>query len=197
MSAIRAFSAAAVFACATTITAIIAAASPIKLAPVDPQPDPSALAEGLAVAYGYPADVKTLRDAEYYAKDAEPAEPLIGFDYIDTEEGDIVMTSKQSIQVVAKITGFLKFDEAGVYQLDFISNDGLRVHIGGQEVSEFDGRHPCENAGVVEVDVPVAGWYPLEALYFQRVGTACLLAEWTPPGGELDWIPNENTAYLK
>ena len=193
MSAIRAFTAAALFACAATA----ALAGPIKLAPADPQPDASALAEGLAVAYGYPADVKTLRDAEYYAKDAAAGEPLIGFDYPDTEEGDIALTSKQSIQVVAKITGFLKFDEPGVYELDFISNDGLRVHIGGEMVTEFDGRHPCENAGVVEVEAPVAGWYPLEALYFQRIGTSCLLAEWTPPGGELDWIPNENTAYLK
>lgn len=193
MFAFRAFTAAAVFVCA----AAVATANPIKLTPADPQPAADALAEGLAVAYAYPADVKTLRDAEYYAKEAKPAEPLIGFDYIDTEDGEMVMTSAQSIQVVAKITGFLKFDAPGVYEVDFISNDGLRVHIGGQQVSEFDGRHPCENAGVTQVEAPVAGWYPLEALYFQRVGSACLLAEWTPPGGELDWIPNENTAHLK
>lgn len=193
MFARRAISAAAVFVC----TAAMAVAGPIKLTPADPQPNADALTEGLAVAYAFPPDVKSLRDAEYFAKEAKPGEPLIGFDYIDTEDGEPVMTSSQSIQVVAKISGFLKFDAPGVYEVDFISNDGLRVHIGGQEVSEFDGRHPCENAGITQVEAPVAGWYPLEALYFQRVGTACLLAEWTPPGGELDWIPNENTAHLK
>ena len=193
MLALRAFTAAAVFVCAATM----AAAGPIKLTPADPQPAADALAEGLAVSYAFPPDVKSLRDAEYFAKEAKSGEPLLGFDYIDTEEGEPTLTSGQSIQVVAKISGFLKFDAPGVYEVDFISNDGLRVHIGGQEVSEFDGRHPCENAGVVQVEAPVAGWYPLEALYFQRKGTACLLAEWTPPGGELDWIPNENTAYLK
>ncbi len=193
MFVFRAFTAAAVVVWA----AAAAMANPIKLVPADPQPAADALAGGLAVAYAYPADVKTLRDAEYYIKEAKPAEPLIGFDYIDTEDGEKVMTSAQSIQVIARITGFLKFDAPGVYEVDFISNDGLRVHIGGQQVSEFDGRHPCENAGVSQVEAPVAGWYALEALYFQRVGSACLLAEWTPPGGELDWIPNENTAHLK
>lgn len=189
----RAIFAAWVYLCA----AALASAGPIKLTPADPQPAADALAEGLAVAYAFPPDVKSLRDAAYFAKEAKPGEPLIGFDYIDTEEGEPTLTSGQAIQVVAKITGFLKFDTPGVYELDFISNDGLKVDIGGQEVTVFDGRHPCENAGVVQVEAPVAGWYPLEALYFQRVGTACLLAEWTPPGGELDWIPNENTAHLK
>lgn len=188
----------AIFAAIVVMSAAaMATAAPIKMTPADPQPAADALAEGLAVAYAFPPDVKTLRDAEYFAKDAKPGEPLVGFDYIDTEDGEPTLTSGQSIQVVARITGFLRFDAPGVYEVDFISNDGLRVHIGGQEISVFDGRHPCENAGVVHVDAPVAGWYPLEALYFQRVGTACLLAEWTPPGGSLDWIPNENTAHLK
>ena len=193
MSTFRAASAAIVFLCAASI----AAAGPLKLTPADPQPSADALAEGLAVAYAFPPDVKSLRDAEYFAKEAKPGEPLVGFDYMDSEDGDPTLTSGQSIQVVAKITGFLKFDTPGIYELDFISNDGLKVDIGGQEVTDFDGRHPCENAGVVQGEAPVAGWYPLDALYFQRIGTACLLAEWTPPGGELDWIPNENTAHLK
>lgn len=174
-----------------------AIAAPLTLTPADPQPDEAALVEGLAVDYAYPPDVKTLREAEdWLGYGTEPGEPLIGFDYPDTEEGEIVLTSKNTVYVVANINGYLRFDEPGIYELDFLSNDGLKVTIGGQEVAFFDGRHPCENAGVTQVNAPSAGWYDLNALYFQRLGTACLLAEWTPPGGSLDWIPNENTAYL-
>ena len=182
---------------AAALAAAGAVAQPLKLSPADPQPVASALAEGLAVSYAYPPEVRSLRDAEYYLDDgAKPGAPLVGFDYIDTEEGEETLTSGQATRVAARITGFLRFDEPGVYGIDFISNDGIKVVIGGQQVTHFDGRHPCENAGVTEVEAPVAGWYALEAIYFQRLGTACLLAEWTPPGGELDWIPNENTAYL-
>ncbi len=116
MLAYRAISAAVLFLCA----AAMATAAPIKLTPADPQPAADALAEGLSVAYAFPPDVKSLRDAEYFAKEAKPGEPLIGFDYIDTEEGEPTLTSGQSIQVVAKIKGFLKFDAPGVYQVDFI-----------------------------------------------------------------------------
>jgi len=174
-----------------------ASADPIKLTPADPQPAADALAEGLAVSYAYPPEIKTLRNADFYAKKAEPGEPLIGFDYPDTLKGENVMTAERSTRVVAVISGFLKFDDPGVYELDFTSNDGLKVTIGGEEVSRYDGRHPCENAGAVEVEVPTAGWYPVDATYFQRLGTSCLLAEWAPLGEELDWVPNENTAYLK
>ena len=106
------------------------------------------------------------------------------------------LTSDKAFYVVADIKGYLKFDKPGVYEIDFISNDGLRVRVGGQEVLYYDGRHPCETGGAIQVQAPEAGWYPIEMLYFQRLGTSCLLAEWTPPGGELDWIPNENTAHL-
>ena len=172
-------------------------AAPVTLTPANPQPDEAALKEGLAVNYAYPPDVKSLKEADdWLGYGVEPGEPLIGFDYPDTEEGEKTLTSKNASYVVADISGYLRFDSAGVYEIDFLSNDGLKVEIGGQQVAFFDGRHPCENAGVAEVNVPEPGWYELKALYFQRLGTACLLAEWTPPGGELDWIPNENTAYL-
>lgn len=182
---------------AMALGASAALAGPVALTPANPQPDEAALQEGLAVQYAYPADVKSLSQAEdWLGYGVETGEPLIGFDYIDTEDGEKALTSKREHYVVADISGYLKFDNAGVYEIDFVSNDGLQVWISGQEVTFYDGRHPCENAGVTEVSVPEPGWYELKALWFQRLGTSCLLAEWTPPGGSLDWIPNENTAYL-
>lgn len=169
-----------------------AMAQAISLTLANPQPDPSALTPGLAVEYAYPADVKWLNDAaSWFDYGSEKGEPLIGFDYPDTLTGEKVLTSKQSQQVAARIRGYIRFDKAGPAQLDWWTNDGLTVSIGGAEVYRYDGRHPCESNGAVDVNVPEAGWYEIEAVWFQRVGSACLLMQWGDPGAELGWTPND------
>ena len=76
-----------------------------------------------------------------------------------------------------------------------MSNDGLQMSIGGQEVAFFDGVHPCEATETVEVEVPEAGWYEMEGVYFQRKGTACLLMR--AGIGEPAWMENESFGYLE
>lgn len=150
-----------------------ALAAPLKLTPAYPQP--KELKSGLAVRYAYPHDVKNLGSAEKaLARKSESAAPLAGLDHRDTRIGEKVMTSRRDTQVAADITGYVRFDTAGVYTIDFLTNDGLRATIGGQLVGEFDGRQSCEETFAVEVEIPQAGWYPLHALYFQRLNTACL-----------------------
>lgn len=155
--------------------------------PADPQP--TGLSDGLAVRYAYPPDVKTLAQAENYLSDAQPGEPLEGLDYRDTADGDLTLTATRAHHVVAGISGFVRFDETGTYVLDFLSNDGLKASIGGQEVVFFDGRHPCEESEAVEVNVPTPGWYALEAVYFQRTGSACLHMRAGQDAPE--WMENE------
>jgi hypothetical protein len=164
-------------------------AAPLELMPADPQP--TGLSEGLAVRYAYPPDVKTLAQAEAFLADAEPGEPLAGLDYRDTADGDMTLTSTSAHHVVAGISGFVRFETAGTYVIDFLSNDGLKASIGGQEVVVFDGRHPCEESEAAEVNVPQAGWYRLEAIYFQRTGSACL--HMRAGQDEMQWM--ENTAF--
>ena len=158
----------------------------LQLKPANPQP--SGLKPGLAVSYFYPADVKSLSQAAKFAKRAKPGKPLTGLDYADTSDGQRTLTSKAPHQVVAKISGYVKFDAPGTYTIEFLSNDGLQASIGGKEVVFFDGRHPCEPSEQTKVSVPSAGWYDLDALYFQRVGTACL--HMLAGIGEPDWMPN-------
>lgn len=182
---------------AALLAGAAALAGPPVLAPADPQPDPAKLKPGLAVEYAYPADVKSLDQAQSWRQyGVEQGPPLIGFDYIDTAPGENSLTSKRAEYVVAFISGFMRFDSAGVHKLEFQSNDGLDVEIGGQRVYRYDGRHPCETGGWVEVEVPAPGWYPLKALFFQRMNTSCLLLQWAPPGAELDWTPNEVFAHI-
>lgn len=183
---------------AATLAGATAAKADVVLRPASPQPDAAALSQGLFVTYSYPQDVRSLAAAEHHLEKRpfSAKAPLIGFDYPDTREGDNALTSRQAYVVAAKIEGFIRFDAPGRYDLEFQSNDGLRVSIGGQVVSEYDGRHPCSSPGAVAVQAPSAGWYELEAIYFQRQGTSCLLMEWAPAGGEMGWTPNDAFAFI-
>lgn len=182
------------FALTAALVALVCAgsalAAPLKLSPANPQP--SGVKPGLSVTYAYPEeDIKTLADASAALKaKSERGAPLAGLDHRDTNEGDLTMTSKRAQNVAAHITGYVRFDAPGVYEIEFLTNDGLRARIGGQVVGFFDGRQPCDTTPVVEVEVPVAGWYPVDTLYFQRLGTACLHMRWAPIGKKLSWTPN-------
>ena len=158
----------------------------MQLTPASPQPQAGALKSGLAVKYAFPGDVQDLYDADgwrSYGPKAGP--PLVGFDYPNTKAGEKVLTTGSSEYVVAFIDGYMRFDAAGTYQLQFWSNDGLRVEIGGAKVYEHDGRHPCVSLGPQAVEVPSAGWYAVKALYFQLKNTACLQMKMQAPGGNL------------
>ena len=174
----------ATLAAAVMMIAGAAFAAPLKLKPASPQP--SGLKSGLAVKYAYPPDVKSLNQATRALKRAKAGTPLKGLDYRDTAPGEKALTSKQEKHVAAAISGFVKFDSAGTYTIDFLTNDGLDARIGGQEVGHFDGRQTCQETRAVEVEVPQAGWYPVEITYFQRVGTSCLLMR--AGKGAPDWI---------
>lgn len=168
----------------------------VTLVLADPQPDAASLAPGLAVSYAYGGPVKTLANAEKKLKDATPGPALIGLSYLDSDPGENALTSDKQEKVSAAISGFIKFDAPGTFQVEFISNDGLVAHISGQEVAFFDGVHGCETAGVTDVEVPAAGWYEITATYFQRKGSACLLMDWSAEGEMLP-VPDEAFAHLK
>ena len=62
------------------------------------------------------------------------------------------------------------------------------MSIGGKQVVNFDGVHACDESKAVQAEVPSAGWYKLEGLYFQRKGTACL--HMRAGVGEPDFMPD-------
>lgn len=168
----------------------------LRPAPAAPQPDAAALRPGLAVKYAYPGDIKSLTDAESWRSyDPKPGPPLVGFDYPDTLPDEKALTSDAEEFVVAFIDGYIAFEQPGTHYLEFWSNDGLRVELGGIQIYEHDGRHPCETLGPVAIEIETPGWYPVQALYFQRRNTSCLLMKSKSPDGELDWAPLENYAH--
>jgi hypothetical protein len=157
-------------------------AQTVTLTPANPQPAASSLKKGLAVRYAYPSKLKTLADAKKGLKSAKPGPALVGLSYLDTDEGDLTMTSKSPTKVAAAISGYIRFDKAGTFNVEVVSNDGIALSIGGKQVAHHDGIHACESAGVTSVKVPSAGWYTVKATYFQRKGTACLLMDWDVEG---------------
>lgn len=182
----------------TTLLATLALATPtlaqtVTLAPASPQPSTGELKQGLAVDYAY-YSVRSLDHARGKLDRAKAGPPLRGLSYLDSDPGDKTMTSTSAEKVLAAISGYIQFDAPGTYDLEFISNDGLEASIGGQQVAFFDGVHGCESAGVTSVKVPQAGWYEVEATYFQRKGTACLLMDWGQ-SGNMEPVPDAAFAY--
>ncbi len=161
-----------------------------------PQPDPAQLQPGLAVSYAYPGGVRTLAEASAAAQDVEPGPALVGFDYPNTLPGENALTAKRSTMVVAKIDGYMRFDKAGEHVLEFYSNDGLQVALGGTRIYRHDYRQPCTTSGSETVNVPQPGWYEVSALFFQRYKTSCLLLQMQEPGGDLVWAPTDIYAHI-
>lgn len=157
-------------------------AQSVTLAPADPQPATGDLTPGLAVSYAYPKDVRQLEDAVAALGSAEKGKAIKGLSYSDNVEGELTLTAEKATKVAAAISGFIRFDAAGTFEVELISNDGMVASIGGQQVGLYDGVHGCEPAGIQEVVVPEAAWYPIEITYFQRKGSACLEMDWNVDG---------------
>lgn len=171
-------------------------AQSVTLAPADPQPAAADLTPGLAVSYGYGGDMRSLDNAEAKLKRAKPGPALRGLSYDDNTEGEKALTSDKAQKVAAAISGFIRFEKAGTFEVEFVSNDGIEASIGGQQVALNDGVHSCDPAGAVEVVVPQPGWYALEATYFQRKGTACLMMDWNADG-RMGPTPDSAFAHIK
>ncbi|KIN72458.1 PA14 domain-containing protein [Sulfitobacter guttiformis] len=183
-------------AAAATLSAALctsALAAPLMLTPADPQPQ--GLSQGLSVSYAKGAGGRSLGEAKSKLARMEAGDPLQGLSYVDTNEGDHVLTSDQSEKLAAAISGYILFDAAGTYQLNFFSNDGLEATIGGQVVALADDVRSCDPTGETEVEVPSAGWYALEATYFQRKGSACLMMDWDV-GGAMAPVPDTAFGFV-
>ncbi len=168
----------------------------LQLAPSNIDLKSKDLKPGLAVGYAY-YEVRNLHEAEGYRSHvkAKDRKTIKGFMYGDTELGQKILTAEADQFVIAFISGYMRLQE-GVHQLEFQSNDGVRVHLGGVEVYEHDGRHTCSTQGPVTVKAPKTAWYPVKTLFFQRLNTACLDLSIRSAGGDWDWTKEEIYAHV-
>jgi hypothetical protein len=174
------------------ITGSALGAAPLKLKPASPQPKPK---PGLSVKYAWGgpplAKIDNLREARDLLKaGAEAGKPLRGLDYRDAGEFEPTLTHKENYNVAADIRGYIRFDQPGIYEIETWSNDGIDATISGQNVGYLDARQPCSANERIEVEVPAAGWYPLNITYFQKYSNKCLMMKWGKQGEKLSWVPN-------
>ena len=163
--------------------------------PASPQPE--AIQPGLAVCYinEFIRHIDEMVEWEGY-KDCEPG-PVLEMINSHVGKGD-VLTSGSDDGVMAKITGFIRFDEPGFYAFAFESNDGVRLEIDGYKVVEDPDVHADRFSDIGEISVPEPGWYSLTIRYFERKNTSTLKFHWAPPGSEgtMPVVPADALGHL-
>jgi hypothetical protein len=172
------------------------------LTAVSPQPQPSDIEPGLAVTYVF-GKWRHLDDmpgpADPPDKESEPhktGRPILKLDH---QFGNgTVFDSGWSTGVGAHFSGMIRFPEAGDYTFQALSNDGVRVLVGGRIVVEDPAQHRDRVSVPVTVTIENPGWYSLDVKYYQRKGTAALRLLWQPPGAsEFLPVPAEAYGHLK
>lgn len=161
-----------------------------------PHADTSGLKPGLAATYvrDFFDDVDEVGEFIDDWGRGKPGEPVARIDF-DTKKGDAVLSSTASRGIGARLTGFLEFPEAGLYQLIVTSNDGVSVRVGDSEVFRDPRAHPHRTSAPIPLQVARPGWFPLLVQYFQKNGSAALVFEWIPPGGSKQVIPDSAYAH--
>ena len=86
---------------------------------------------------------------------------------------------KESIQI--EIEGELRVPEAGQYEFDLDSDDGMRFYLGGAFVGKDAWVNGSKPPSRVEVELD-RGWVPVKARFWQGDGGAKLHVRWKPPG---------------
>lgn len=181
-------------AMAASLAVSLAVAAPLQGAkPVQPQPAADKVAPGLSVNYLYMMFSHVSEVPK--AGKGKPGPEIAVLDH-DTDSGN-VLTANNSMGVGALINGLIKFDRPGTYVFEIMSNDGVKLTIGGVLIHEDPGIHADTTSPPIELAVTEPGWYPLSIDYFQRKGTSALRLMWTPPGGTKQVVPAAALAHLK
>ena len=107
---------------------------------------------------------------------------------------DNVFGSGESRGIGLRMTGYLNLAQAGVYEFQALSNDGLIVKLGEQVVLSDPDQHSDRLSNIGRITVKNAGWYPVIVEYFQRKGTAALKLFWKTPGNG-EFSPVSSKAY--
>lgn len=92
----------------------------------------------------------------------------------------------------ASITGWIKIEEAGLYQFRLGSDDGSRFFVGDEKIVDNDGLHGFGFVpGAIDLD---KGSYPIKIEYFQNVVDCTLELQWKKPDDE-EWSTVPASAF--
>ena len=97
--------------------------------------------------------------------------------------------------VAMRMQGYLVIKDEGPYEFQALSNDGVKVYLGGKTVISDPEQHSDRLSNVGHVTIAKSGHYPLMVEYFQRKGTAALKLFWKKPGTD-KFTPIPANAYV-
>lgn len=102
----------------------------------------------------------------------------------------MVFDSGTNRGVGMRLTGFIRFTETGVYEMQTLSNDGVILFIDDKLVVSDPEQHADRLSNIGYVTIDKEGWYTMKLEYFQRKGTAALKLFWkTPADGKQVVVP--------
>lgn len=107
---------------------------------------------------------------------------------------DEVFESGTNRGVALKLNGFIHLPEAGTYQFQALSNDGINLYLSGKLVLSDPKQHSDRLSEIGTVVTDSGGWVPLYLEYFQRKGTAALKLFWKN-AGQQEFVPVPAKAY--
>ena len=161
------------------------------LAPVVPQPSRADMNPGLTVRYFFKTarNLKTI-PPESSAQKGKAGKPIL---YLNHQFGrGEVFDSGTNRLVMMRMKGMLHLPQNGTYVFRALSNDGVRIYIGGRRIIDDPRWHSDRCSHRAEVEIAQAGWYEFKVEYFQRKGSAALRFYWQPPGADtLSIVPAE------
>ncbi|MBI5591888.1 MAG: hypothetical protein HY881_15565 [Deltaproteobacteria bacterium] len=112
------------------------------------------------------------------------------------DKKDLIFDSGVSQGIGVQMNGFLKFSEAGKYEMMALSNDGILVQICNDTILADPRVHSDRFSPQAVLNIQKPGWYPIMIQYFQRKGTAAIEMHWKLPGkADFSIIPAEAYAH--
>lgn len=149
--------------------------------PVSPQPAARELSPGLLPLYlaGAVASVDAIPSGNAALSAGRIGPPVLKLDA--DSEGGRLWDSGFSAGYAIRMQGLIQL-EAGIYRFAALSDDGLRISIGGVRVVDDPMMHLQRMSETVALRVKEPAWYPVELQYFQASGAAALRLYWQPPG---------------
>ena len=180
---------------AMSVGFLLLAGSALAQTAASPQPEDAQLQPGLNATFLYDdfQVIDKMPTAPEKIAKGKYGKPVANLD-ASSQSGELWDAGAKT-RYGAYFTGLVKLP-AGKVVLSAISNDGVRVMVGGVRVLNDPEPHPDRRTESAPLNIATAGWYPILVQYFQRNGKARLTVSWQVDGGSETVIPPEAFARL-
>ncbi len=162
--------------------------SPAKVAEVDLQP-------GLASRYYlefFERDLQNLPKSDRSQYPSFAGKPILHLNHQFDEQN--IFDSGTNRGVGIRMKGYIYFPEAGHYEMQALSNDGVIMRLSDNLMINDPEQHSDRLSDIAYVSINSPGWYQTVIEYFQRKGTAALKLMWKTPGSS-EFVPLPPPAY--